>query len=87
MVFETRTDREGKYSFVDVPAGNYYVYALFDTRTNYIEWLVPVQLQGRPVNIDLENSNAAVDQRTHNDGERWACVPLRRATLTGGSHE
>ena len=59
VIKETRTKVDGKYTIAEVPAGSYYVYGFFGSRTNWIEWLVPVTVNpGENVEVDLFNDNA-----------------------------
>ena len=58
----SKTDVDGKYE-IDVsalPAGNYYLHAMFDSTAGLVEWLVPIQTGTGTgdINLDLDNSNA-----------------------------
>lgn len=54
------TTVEGKYAFVDVPAGSYYIHTEIDTPTLYMDWLIPVTIStSGKISQDLYNANAS----------------------------
>jgi hypothetical protein len=62
---DARTDADGKYRFDDVPIGDYYVHAAIDTKAFYIEWIVPVHVDGKSIDkVDIYNDNAVVVHNT-----------------------
>jgi hypothetical protein len=61
-VFEVKADADGKYVTDGIPPGRYYVHASIDTTLMFVEWLVPVQIEDKPVKLDLDNDNARVIQ-------------------------
>lgn len=61
---EAKTDRDGRFSFTSVQAGDYFVYGVIDTPALYVDWLLPVSVSGKPVTIDVENGNASTLQNS-----------------------
>jgi len=55
----TKTDVNGKYTFSNVQKGSYILYAPYESSFSKAYWLVPFEVKNsKPVEIDLENSNA-----------------------------
>jgi len=59
---ETRSDADGKYELPNVAPGDYYLHAARTGNSSFVEWCVPVHVDGdgQTVDIDLINDNAAV---------------------------
>lgn len=54
------TDVDGKYE-LELPGGNYYLYARFESTYSRIEWFVPVRVANAGgVKVDFHNENAAL---------------------------
>lgn len=55
--FQTVSDFQGKAEFKDVPAGKYFLFAMFKIRGKFIAWQVPVEAGGETVKIILDSNN------------------------------
>jgi hypothetical protein len=59
VISTTSSDVDGKWELRDLPPGDYFIYAIIDTRAMYVEWLIPVTVKSAdPVKIDLHNDTA-----------------------------
>ncbi len=60
-VATTHADSEGHYRFENVPVGNYFLLADFDSAYSRVQWFVPVSIAtSGEVSVDLFNDNAEV---------------------------
>jgi tetratricopeptide (TPR) repeat protein len=58
LIGQTHTDVDGKYS-IELPGGNYYLSAMFDSSYSRVDWLVPIRIgETKDVSVDLHNENA-----------------------------
>ncbi len=57
-IASTRTDVNGVYLFKDVRRGKYFLYADHKVFKNEISWLVPIEMRGEDLKMDLSNSNS-----------------------------
>ena len=57
---EAVTDVEGKYAIKDLRGGPYVVVATADSGANRVAWLVPVEVAGADVSVDLHEGNALI---------------------------
>jgi tetratricopeptide (TPR) repeat protein len=58
LVGQTHTDVDGKYS-IELPGGNYYLNAMFDSFYSRVDWLVPIRVdETKDIFVDLHNENA-----------------------------
>ena len=52
------TDVDGRYS-IEVPSGDYYLYAIFESSYSRVVWFVPVKVaEPKDMAVDLHNENA-----------------------------
>jgi len=56
----TTTDAQGRFSFRNIPDGEYCVYAKYRNEYSYIEWLRPVDIH-EDAFVELINSNSAIN--------------------------
>lgn len=55
----TKTNADGKYAFVNIPPGNYLVYAFYDNNFSVVEWASPLDVSGAGAfEFNFENGNA-----------------------------
>ncbi len=59
-IARANTDINGSYAIRDIPDGTYYLQARLITEWSAIEWLVPIQCNGKTTKIDLFNDTAIV---------------------------
>ena len=58
LVEQTHTDVDGKYS-IELPGGEYYLYAMFNSAYSKVDWLIPIRIGNKKdVTIDFHNENA-----------------------------
>jgi len=65
LAAQVHTDVDGKHS-VEVPVGDYYLYATFRSSYSEVEWFLPVRVsEAKDIAVDLRNENA--ERITNND--------------------
>jgi hypothetical protein len=58
IIAQTKSGIDGKYSIKGLPAGEYIIFSILNTSSNFGVWMVSVTVSGAaPQNVDLENSN------------------------------
>jgi len=55
-----RTNANGAYAFEQLPSGRYFVFAEYRVNDTDVAWLVPVDLRGGALTVDLSNSNSGI---------------------------
>ena len=59
LMTDVKADIDGKYRIGNIAVGTYYVHALIESETLFVEWIVPVQIEAeRELKVDLDNDNA-----------------------------
>ena len=58
-VRSAKTNVDGKFVTDKVPPGDYYLISCFGSATFFIQWIVPIHVEGnKETTVDLDNDNA-----------------------------
>jgi len=55
--YQMVSDFQGKAELKDIPAGKYFLFAMFKVRGKFIAWQVPIEANGETVKIILDSNN------------------------------
>jgi hypothetical protein len=57
-VDQTTTDDDGRYEIHQLPPGDYFLFAHWESATRQIDWLLPIHIAGEGLTVDLSSDNA-----------------------------